>query len=67
MSNRTFDSDADHETFQKIRREADGMMPVASNRRARVSSRKTAASRRANRKIAKRTGGIHKRRIKKIT
>ena len=67
MSNRSFDSDADFESFQKIRRgRGEGVMPVASNGRAISSSRKTAASRQANRKVAKRTGGIHRRRIKKI-
>ena len=60
------DSLADAETFEKIRPWKDGALPVASSRMAIRSSRKTSASRRANKRIARKMGGIHRRRIKKI-
>ena len=67
MSKRDFDSSSfESESFEKIRTDNDGLMPVGSNRRARSTARKTAASRRANKKVARRSGGIHLRRNKKI-
>ena len=58
MSKRAFDSSRfESESFEKIRADNDGLMPVGSNRRARSTARKTAASRRANKKVARRSGG----------
>ena len=57
----------DEDSFEKIRPQRDGgAFPVASRTRATSSSRKTIASKRANKRIAKNAGGMHRRRNKRV-
>ncbi len=57
--------EVDDEDFEKIRRHTKPRLPVASDR-ARRSAKETAGSRRVRKEISRTSGGMHRRRQKKV-
>ena len=54
------------EQFERIARRQRAAMPVSSGRLADRSSKKTPGSRRAKKEVSQQSGGIHRRRQKRV-
>jgi len=60
------ESPEDFQTVERINRRQKANMPVASGRSADRSSKKTTGSRKAKKIVSQKSGGMHRRRQKRI-